>query len=79
MQRVQSIGTTMVLARVKHILSCQEIIMLPNIANKKNVTVNDRPYPVIAAGDGPLLICLHGFPDNYETWQHQIESFVAAG
>jgi len=53
--------------------------MLPNIANKKNVTVNDRPYPVIEAGDGPLVVCLHGFPDNSETWQHQIETFVAAG
>ena len=53
--------------------------MLPNIANKENVSVDDRPYPVIQAGEGPLVVCLHGFPDNYETWQHQIEPFVAAG
>ncbi len=53
--------------------------MLPNIANKGNVSVDGRPYPVIEAGEGPLVVCLHGFPDNYETWQHQIEPFVAAG
>jgi pimeloyl-ACP methyl ester carboxylesterase len=53
--------------------------MLPNIANKDNVSVDGRPYPVIEAGEGPLVVCLHGFPDNYETWQHQIEPFVAAG
>jgi len=53
--------------------------MLPEIAIKKNFTVNGREYPVIEAGEGPLVICLHGFPDNYETWQHQIEPFVAAG
>jgi pimeloyl-ACP methyl ester carboxylesterase len=53
--------------------------MLPNIANKDSVSVDGRPYPVIEAGEGPLVVCLHGFPDNYETWQHQIEPFVAAG
>ena len=53
--------------------------MLPSIANKKAVSVNGRTYPVIEAGEGRLVVCLHGFPDNYETYQHQIEPFVAAG
>jgi len=53
--------------------------MLPEIAVKKDILVDDRPYPIIEAGEGPLVVCLHGFPDNYETWQHQIEPFVAAG
>jgi pimeloyl-ACP methyl ester carboxylesterase len=53
--------------------------ILPNIANKKNITVNGREYPVIEAGEGPLVVCLHGFPDNYESFQNQIEPFVAAG
>jgi pimeloyl-ACP methyl ester carboxylesterase len=53
--------------------------MLPEIATKKELTVNGRIYPVIEAGEGPLVVCLHGFPDNYESFQHQIEPFVAAG
>jgi pimeloyl-ACP methyl ester carboxylesterase len=53
--------------------------MLPEIAKKTNLTVDGREYPVIEAGEGPLVVCLHGFPDNNETWQHQIEPFVAAG
>jgi pimeloyl-ACP methyl ester carboxylesterase len=53
--------------------------MLPEIAKKKDLVVNGRTYPVIEAGEGPLVVCLHGFPDNYETWQHQIEPFAAAG
>ena len=53
--------------------------MLPEIATKYDLSVNGRNYPVIGAGEGPLVVCLHGFPDNYETWQHQIEPFVAAG
>ena len=53
--------------------------MLPEIAIKKDLTVNGRTYPVIEAGEGPLVVCLHGFPDNYESFQNQIEPFVAAG
>jgi pimeloyl-ACP methyl ester carboxylesterase len=48
-------------------------------ATRKNLTVNGRIYPVIEAGEGPLVVCLHGFPDNYESFQHQIEPFSAAG
>ena len=53
--------------------------MLPEIAIKKKLTVNGRAYPIIEAGEGPLVVCLHGFPDNYESFQYQIEPFVAAG
>ena len=53
--------------------------MLPEIATRKELSVNNRPYPVIEAGEGPLVVCLHGFPDNYESFQYQIEPFVAAG
>jgi pimeloyl-ACP methyl ester carboxylesterase len=53
--------------------------MLPEIATKRDLTVEGRAYPVIEAGEGPLVVCLHGFPDNYESFQNQIEPFVAAG
>ena len=46
--------------------------MLPDIANKKKLDVSGRPYPIIEAGEGPLVVCLHGFPDNYESFQYQI-------
>jgi pimeloyl-ACP methyl ester carboxylesterase len=53
--------------------------MLPEMAVKKNLAVTGRPYPVIEAGEGPLVVCLHGFPDNYESFQNQIQPFVTAG
>jgi pimeloyl-ACP methyl ester carboxylesterase len=53
--------------------------MLPGIALKKDLAVNGRTYPVIEAGEGPLVVCLHGFPDNYESFQHLIEPCVVAG
>ncbi len=38
------------------------MFVLPEIAMKKELTVNGRIYPVIAAGEGPLVVCLHGYP-----------------
>ncbi len=53
--------------------------MLPEIAMKTELSVNGRTYPTIEAGEGPLVVCLHGFPDNNESFQHQLEPLVAAG
>jgi pimeloyl-ACP methyl ester carboxylesterase len=32
-----------------------------------------------AAGEGPLVLLLHGFPDTRETWRHQVPALAAAG
>jgi pimeloyl-ACP methyl ester carboxylesterase len=34
---------------------------------------------VARAGDGPPVILLHGFPENWTSWRHQIAPLVAAG
>lgn len=33
----------------------------------------------VEAGEGPLVILLHGFPDFWYTWRHQIPALAAAG
>ena len=33
----------------------------------------------VEAGDGPLVIMLHGFPDFWYSWRHQIPAFARAG
>jgi len=53
--------------------------MLPAIARNTELKVNGRSYPTIEAGAGPLVVCLHGFPDNNESFQHQLEPLAAAG
>ncbi len=32
-----------------------------------------------AAGPGPVVLCLHGFPDHHRTWRLQIPALAAAG
>ncbi len=33
----------------------------------------------VQAGDGPLVILLHGFPEFWYSWRHQIQALAAAG
>jgi pimeloyl-ACP methyl ester carboxylesterase len=33
----------------------------------------------LEAGEGPLVLLLHGFPDNAWTWSHQLDSLSGAG
>lgn len=44
------------------------------------VTVNDVELAYLACGDdGPLALCLHGFPDCAWTWRHLLPELADAG
>lgn len=51
------------------------------MANIRHGTVqaNGIEFAFIEAGDGPLVMLLHGFPDDAWTWSHQIDALAAAG
>ncbi|GAA0968787.1 alpha/beta hydrolase [Acrocarpospora macrocephala] len=36
-------------------------------------------FHVVEAGEGPLVLLLHGFPQFWWTWRHQLESLPKAG
>jgi pimeloyl-ACP methyl ester carboxylesterase len=36
-------------------------------------------FHVAAAGEGPLVLLAHGFPELWYSWRHQIDPLVAAG
>lgn len=40
--------------------------------------VNGIRMHYVQAGDGPLMLCLHGFPEFWYSWRHQIAAFRAA-
>lgn len=46
---------------------------------RRSVSCGGIRLNVAAAGDGPPVLLLHGFPDSGRLWQHQIEPLVAAG
>lgn len=47
---------------------------------QRSITVNDVEFAYLSAGgDGPLALCLHGFPDSPHSWRHLLPELAAAG
>jgi pimeloyl-ACP methyl ester carboxylesterase len=42
-------------------------------------TANGVDFAYLEAGDGPLALCLHGFPDSPGTWRHLLPRLAEAG
>src|SRR5262249_992791 len=43
------------------------------------VRANGLTFATLEAGDGPLVLCLHGFPDHARSFRHQLPALAAAG
>jgi pimeloyl-ACP methyl ester carboxylesterase len=44
-----------------------------------NVTANGLRFAYLEAGEGPLALCLHGFPDSAWGWRHLLPALADAG
>jgi len=45
----------------------------------RRITANGLEFPAIEAGSGPLVLCLHGFPDYPGTWRPVLKILAARG
>jgi pimeloyl-ACP methyl ester carboxylesterase len=45
----------------------------------RDVAANACRFHLVEAGEGPLVVLLHGFPTFWWTWRHQLQSLAAAG
>jgi pimeloyl-ACP methyl ester carboxylesterase len=45
----------------------------------RRVAANGARFHVAVLGDGPLVLLLHGFPEFWWAWRHQMEPLAAAG
>jgi pimeloyl-ACP methyl ester carboxylesterase len=43
------------------------------------IRANGLDFAYVEAGEGPLVILLHGFPDTARSWSHQLPALAAAG
>ena len=43
------------------------------------VRASNMNFTVLEQGDGPLVLCLHGFPDTAHSFRHQLPALAAAG
>jgi pimeloyl-ACP methyl ester carboxylesterase len=47
--------------------------------NRRFVETNGIRMHVAEAGEGPLVILCHGFPECWYSWRHQLSALAAAG
>ncbi|NYI07006.1 alpha/beta fold hydrolase [Allostreptomyces psammosilenae] len=45
----------------------------------RSITVNGLRTHVAEAGSGPLVVLLHGWPESWYAWRHQLPALAAAG
>jgi pimeloyl-ACP methyl ester carboxylesterase len=45
----------------------------------RSVSANGTRFHLAESGDGPLVLLLHGFPEFWWTWRHQLAALSAAG
>src|SRR5262245_8432001 len=45
----------------------------------RSAQVNGATYHWVEKGQGPLVVLLHGFPENWWSWRYQIEPLAKAG
>ena len=43
------------------------------------VRANGLTFATLEAGEGPLVLCLHGFPDHARSFRHQLPALAASG
>jgi pimeloyl-ACP methyl ester carboxylesterase len=47
--------------------------------SEDRIAANDLEFGFLECGDGPLALCLHGFPDSAWTWRHLLPELAGAG
>ncbi|WP_084963235.1 alpha/beta fold hydrolase [Thermoactinospora rubra] len=45
----------------------------------RTIHANGVEFAYLALGDGPLAMCLHGFPDTAHTWRHLMPALAERG
>jgi pimeloyl-ACP methyl ester carboxylesterase len=50
-----------------------------NGIQQQTVSANGVEFSALTAGEGPLALCLHGFPDSAHGWRHLLPELAAAG
>lgn len=46
---------------------------------QRQVTAGGVSFAILEAGEGPLALCLHGFPDTAKSWSSLLTDLAAAG
>ena len=45
----------------------------------RTVTANGQRIHLVEQGEGPLVVLIHGFPESWHSWHHQLPAIADAG
>ena len=54
-------------------------VLLDGPWSHRDVAANGARFHIAELGDGPLVLLLHGFPQFWWTWRHQLVALADAG
>jgi pimeloyl-ACP methyl ester carboxylesterase len=57
----------------------EPVIQISGPWTHRSVTANGTRFHIASMGEGPLVLLLHGFPEFWWSWRHQLVSLAAAG
>lgn len=57
----------------------EPVIQITGPWTHRSVTANGSRFHVASMGEGPLVLLLHGFPEFWWTWRHQLVTLSEAG
>ncbi|MGH3260391.1 MAG: alpha/beta fold hydrolase [Trebonia sp.] len=60
-------------------MPAEPVIQINGPWTHRSVTANGTRFHVASMGEGPLVLLLHGFPEFWWTWRHQLVTLAEAG
>jgi pimeloyl-ACP methyl ester carboxylesterase len=57
----------------------ESCVLLDGDWNHRLVSANGTRFHIAEAGSGPLVLFLHGFPEFWGAWEHQLTALAGAG
>jgi len=60
-------------------MPAEPVIQISGPWSHRSVSANGTRFHVASMGDGPLVLLLHGFPEFWWTWRHQLVALAEAG
>ena len=60
-------------------MPAEPVIQIAGPWTHRSVTANGSRFHVASMGEGPLVLLLHGFPEFWWTWRHQLVTLSEAG
>ncbi len=54
-------------------------VLLPGPWTHRSISANGIGLHVAEAGEGPLVLMVHGFPESWYSWRHQLPALAEAG